>query len=1061
MACRIRGCEQNLTLSVKPECRETAIKGMHSKLAIAVTPFFKSCGTAVAALLLGGLVASARPDLHLVSARDASQPGPAGGGGDSFMPILSADGRYVLFGSTAANLALADSGAAYRPSNPPKINVYLRDRLSGTAKLVSVNLSGTGGSDDDCIPLGLSTNAQFALFESGATSLVAGHTNSLCDVFVRDLLNNVTVLVSASTNGTGANGKSFWDSAMTPDGRYVAFTSAANNLVPRYTNGIPGVFVRDLSAGTTTLISVDAKNAILDNIGVPASRSEAPCISPDGHYVAFLSTATNLVPGVTSTAEIYVRDLWASATLIVSSNAHAYIAGPLRTYSPRLSDDGQWLAFQASAATSPANAYVFRHNIGAGTDELISSNAAPPEEDYRSTQTLDMTPDGRFITFIASTNVGGTTIPCVFRWDGQTGTTILVNIDINGGVPVGSVAESPLVDATGRYISFKCTGANLTTNQVDSGPHFYVRDLQAGSTTLIDASTNGIGSARDLRSPHCMTPDGRSVAFDCTDADLVPQDDNQAIDVFVRNLATSQCELVSVHATGLDSQTCAPANNSAKLSLSADGRFLAFAATTRAVLGNCTNSYRGVFVRDLVYGTNLLVSVDSNGLPFANGVSTEPSISADGRFVVFTSAANNLVSGDTNGLPDVFRRDLQSGTTTLISQNVAGTGPGNCASHRPRVSRDGRYVLFYSASTNLAVNPVYPYYGFFDNLFLRDCALGKNWGLTVVDVQAASMSLDGRFIAYCGSITNGGLSDFLYVWDSQAAKIVYTNSALHWFAPFAFSPSGQWLAVRYVKTILLDLVANTNLLVSTDLGGSSGGSRPGLRFSGEGRFLTYISSAGDVPQDTNRIFDVYLYDSWTGNRQLVSQSPITGQAGNGISDAPDVSADGRYVAYESWARDIASPVNGLKNVYLRDMRTGETVLLSTSIWGGGTANGGSVGPVFSGDGQTLVFHSAASDLVTNDFNQGPDIFVLKIASTNPLPAYAGQLIYVPQGQTALTLSWPAAPGCSYQVQFKDNPTDPIWRALNSTVTYTENQARATDQTPGASHRFYRIVASRP
>lgn len=981
------------------------------------------------------------------------------------MPLLSVDGRFVLFGSTAENLALDGSGLPYRPTNPTKINLYLRDRLNGTTRLVSANSSGTAGADDDCIPLGLSTNTQFALFESGATNLVANHTNRFCDVFVRDLLNNVTLLVSVGTNGTSANGKSFWDSAMTPDGRYVAFTSAANNLVPGYTNGIPGVFVRDTWTGTTTLVSVGAQNAVFDvfgGVGHPASRSEAPCISPDGRYVVFLSTATNLVAGVTNTAEIYLRDLVAGTTSIVSSNAHAYIAGSLQAYSPRLSDDGQWLAFQASSTASPTNAYVFRHNMAAGTDELVSSNAVPPDEDYRSAQTLDMTPDGRFITFIANTNSGGNMTSCVFLWDGSTAATLLVNVDTNGGVPAGSSAQLPLVDGTGRYISFLCTGGNLATNQVDSGPHFYLRDIQAGTTTLVDASTNGIGSARNFRGQHSMTPDGRFVAFDCMDADLVPQDNNQASDVFARDLATNQCELVSGHVPGLDSQTAAPANNSARLSLSADGRFLVFAATTRAVLGNGTNNYRGVFVRDLVYGTNLLVSVDTNGLPFANGVSTEPAISADGRYVVFTSAANNLVSGDTNGRPDVFRRDLLSGTTTLISQNAAGTGAANGTSHRPIVSHDGRYVLFYSAGTNLTATPVQPTYAGSDNLFLRDCTLGTNWALTLMDVNTTSacMTPDGHFIAYSGTITNSS-RDLFYIWDSQAAKIVYTNSALQNFGAYAFSPSGQWLAVRLTQTILVDLVANTNLVVSTDLGGSRGGTRPGLHFSGEGRFLAYISSAGDVPQDTNQLFDVYLYDNWTGSRQLVSQSPITGQAANRISDAPDISADGRYVAFESWATDIVSPANGLKNVFLRDVWTGDTVLLSASYVSAGTGDGDSVGPTFSADGQTLVFHSAASDLITNDFNQGADIFVLKLASTNPIPAYACQLIYVPQGQAAPTLSWPAAPGCSYQVQFKDNLTDPVWRALNAPVTITGTQASATDTGIGGGHRFYRIVASRP
>jgi Tol biopolymer transport system component len=171
-------------------------------------------------------------------------------------PIISPDGRYVLFASTADNLALTSSNTPFAVQSSPKINVFLRDRTNATTVLVSINLAGTGGGNGDSIPIEISTNGQYALFESAASDLVPGDTNNASDVFVRDLVNGTNILVSISTNGGFANGVS-GESAMTPDGRYVAFASTASNLAPNDTNGIRDVFVRDLQSGTTVRASPD------------------------------------------------------------------------------------------------------------------------------------------------------------------------------------------------------------------------------------------------------------------------------------------------------------------------------------------------------------------------------------------------------------------------------------------------------------------------------------------------------------------------------------------------------------------------------------------------------------------------------------------------------------------------------------------------------------------------------------------------------------------------------------------------------------------------------------
>jgi hypothetical protein len=144
-------------------------------------------------------------NLQLASVLGSSIDPPAGADGDSGLPIVSADGRYVLFASTADNLVLPGNSGSIPYLNLHSLNVFLRDRTNGTTTLVSVNLAGTGGNGDS-LPCGISTNGQYVLFESSAGDLVPGDTNNASDVFVRDLVNGITTLVSVNTNGVSGSG---------------------------------------------------------------------------------------------------------------------------------------------------------------------------------------------------------------------------------------------------------------------------------------------------------------------------------------------------------------------------------------------------------------------------------------------------------------------------------------------------------------------------------------------------------------------------------------------------------------------------------------------------------------------------------------------------------------------------------------------------------------------------------------------------------------------------------------------------------------------------------------
>ncbi len=986
-------------------------------------------------------LASKAETFQLTSVPDSALSAPAGGSGDSINPVISADGRYVLFASGANNLVLTSGGNPITPLFPPKLNVFLRDRTNGTTTLISVNLAGTGGGNGDSLPVDISTNGQFVLFESSATNLVAGDTNNVSDIFMRDLVHGTTTLVSVSTNGGFGNGVSR-SSTMTPDGRYVAFVSSASNLVLGDTNGIPDVFIRDLQGGTTTIASMGAT-------GLYYTSSELPDITPDGHYVAFYSTATNLIPGVQTTGEIYVRDLFGGITTMASAGAHAIAQSVIGTtntisYNHTISGDGQFVAYEASSSASPlAEGIILRYSLVTGLTDIVNTNATglPASGNELNHRCLDLTPDGRFIAFVANASANS----AIYVWDAQSAGTTLVSANTNNALPGNGNCDWPVIDPTGRFVAFLSSGTNLTTNIWSGGFHLYLRDMQAATTTLIDSGTNGIGSLSDPTFPR-MSTNGMLVAFESYDGTLVANDNNHAFDVFVSNLANNTMELTSVHLPALPFLTPDGPSTLTTLSVSTNARYVAFFSEADNLVASDTNGLRDVFVRDLLLGTNILVSVDTNGILPGTGLSTGAAISANGRYVAFTSSASNLVTlADTNKAQDVFVRDLQLASTTLVSVNTNGTGSGNAASYSPILSYDGRYVLFRSVAANLAsiANNAY------ENLYFRDTQAGTTRALTTNSgtySYVASMTPDGHNVAF------GGSGVKLYIWNSQANMFTYTNTSA--IATVGISPSGTRLVYSTSATsgqlYAVDIASNSNL----SLGPSPPPSHPGLQFSGDSRYLTYVAL------DSNKTNQVYLYDYQTQSNLLVSKAFGSSAGGNNNSDSPVISVDGRFVAYRSFAGNIVpNDNNGVPDVFLYDQTTGDTTLISVSQYGNTSAASRSLTPVFSGDGQTLVFQSWAADLVLQDGGQGSGLFALSLYSTNSLASFSAGIVQPATVGQGPTVTWPAVPGVSYQVQFKNHLTDTTWQVVNGNVTVVGTQGYVTDLAPSATQRFYRILLS--
>jgi Tol biopolymer transport system component len=975
--------------------------------------------------------------LQPVSVPDPVQPPPAGGGGDSSAPLISPDGRFVLFASTASNLALTTNGTPMAARFPAILNVFLRDRTNATTTLVSANLSGCGGNGDS-LPAGLSADGRYALFVSSASDLVPDDTNNATDVFVRDLVNASTTCVSVNTNGVAAGGSSR-SPAMTPDARYVAFVSLANDLVPGHINNISDIYVRDLQAGVTTLAS---PGAVAAGGNILTSRSEAPDITPDGRYVAFFSTATGLVTGAPGGGDIYVRDLVGGTTIWASAGARAALRLSAQStaavcFNHVISSNGQFVAYEASTfpalgSTSSSWGYVLLYCLTNGVTTLIHTNAAVSTAAYEDICSLDMTPDGRFVTFIANTNgtMGANT--CALLWDEQSSALTLLSGDSSNHVQSASLCDAPAIEPSGRFVAFLSNATNLTANPTSGNYHLYLRDTLIPATIMLDADTNGFGS---VISPVIIPQVGSNllVSFEMADGNLVPNDRNHAGDVFVRDVVAGTAELVSTHLPDLPCATPNAGSSIAAGGVSADGRYVTFTSDADNLTPNDLNMCRDVFVRDLGSGTNVLVSIATNGLS-GDGASREPTISPDGGYVAFTSSADNLVSGDSNHLRDVFLRDLRMGTTVMISANTNGISSIYSDSFSPVVSAGGRSVLFWSTARNLAP-------GSFSgqNLFLRNVQSGSTIALTTGGASAGLITSDGRFVAFVGYIPSVS-SIKLYIWDTQTAARVYTNSSTS-LSLLALSPDGNRIAYATSSQLnILDRQTGTTF----NVGLPPPNTTPPPHFSRDGQRLAFIQGNAGTNQ-------VYLYDIQAGTSQLVShQFDATTIPATGSSDSPDLSADGRFVAYRSSAIDLLpNNTNGNQKLVLYDSLTGSNSVVSVNVFGNSAANTRSLRPVFSGDGQTLLFESWGFDLVAQDFNQASDLFADTLFYASVLAAVPGE---------GPEITWKTVPGRTYRVQFKNSLSDLAWQGAVGTTSNFANLAFFRDAAPSGPQRFYRVVS---
>jgi Tol biopolymer transport system component len=341
---------------------------------------------------------------------------------------------------------------------------------------------------------------------------------------------------------------------------------------------------------------------------------------------------------------------------------------------------------------------AFVHDHRTGITERVSVDSAGVEGDGNSFFPA-ISSDGRVVSFHSkATNlVAGDTNGKeeVFVHDRVSGVTERMNVD-SAGVQGNGGAYKSALNADGRFVSFYSYSRNLVANDVNKMPDVFLRDRVSGTTELISVDSNGV-QADDGSFKSAISADGRFVAFDSFATNLVVGDTNTWSDVFVRDRQNGTTERVSVRSSGKQAN-----GGSNRPAISADGRFVAFSSFATNLVTTDSNGTWDVFVHDRQTGVTEIVSVDGAG-NVGDGASIKPTISADGRYVAFSSDATNLVPGDTNGAQDVFVHDRLTGTTKRVSVDSAG-GEADAACDKAVLSADGRFVALGTSADNLVAN---------------------------------------------------------------------------------------------------------------------------------------------------------------------------------------------------------------------------------------------------------------------------------------------------------------------------------------------------------------------
>lgn len=428
----------------------------------------------------------------------------------------------------------------------------------------------------------------------------------------------------------------------------------------------------------------------------------------------------------------------------------------------------------------PRSIFATRFFFGGTTTRV--SVASDGIEGNNTSNIPSVSGDGRYVAFIslADNLVANDTNASfdIFLYDRQTGETSRVSV-ASGGIQGNDASNYPFLSYDGQYVAFDSRASNLILNDNNSTSDIFIHNSQTGQTNRISIASDGTEGNGDSYYPS-LSVDGRYVTFHSDASNLVANDTNNAIDVFVHDRQTGQTSRVSVTSEGVQGNS-----ESSYPRISADGRYVGFVSYATNLIANDTNGVTDIFVHDRQTGQTNRVSIASNGLQ-GNLGSFFPALSANGQYVTFESSASNLVNNDTNGEEDIFVHNGSTGITERVSIGSGGV-QGNETSLIPDLSVDGRYIVYSSYASNLVAGDINNFCeidgdnDFNENcpdFFIHDRLTGETSILSISTqgiqgdsdyVHTSSISDDGSIVVFASNSSN------LVVGDTNEATDVFVR----------------------------------------------------------------------------------------------------------------------------------------------------------------------------------------------------------------------------------------------------------------------------------------------
>lgn len=620
------------------------------------------------------------------------------------------------------------------------------------------------------------------------------------------------------------------------------------------------------------------------------------------------------------------------------------------------------LAPPAHAATFPAAATFL---VSRPTGDVLPSGAT-------NGSYIDgpgaVSADGRYVVFesgsdglLAAGRHSG--YDQAFRWDRTTGAVQLISHTVGAGstAPGTESSGGATISADGRYVAYYSQASDTAAGDTNDWADCLVWDATTDTSVIASRPTGTVTQSNGFNTGCEISGDGNHVTWESEATNIDAADTNPERTVYERVLNTNTTVLVS-RADGAGGGVPTAAYSGMP---SADGDWVAFTTPGNSLDPTVTdvNNASDIYVRQLSTNHTYLVSrKEGGGDPVAGGAPGTASITANGSAIVFSTSTDGLVAGDANGVGDVYERtglaSGAAGTTTLVSSREGTSQAGNGASSVPVISADGSTVAFATAATDLVAADT----SGTPDFVARDTGgtgayhlLSRSPGGTAASSTAYGAGYAALDATGANAVVSGIFPDMSTL-DDPAFPSVFAIAVASGPATLVSIPQGQ--TTPFVGG-----------LDATSFGG-------GDAISANGRYAAFVSRSSAFALDQPvSMPEGYVRDSAAGTLTLATRA--TGAAGAPANDAVHgvmLSADGRYLAFDSMATNLdPAATAGKWEVYLRDIRTGTTTLLSRAA-SGDAANDDSFVSGISADGSHVVFVSYATNL-PDDADANGDVFV--------------------------------------------------------------------------------------